>query len=142
MQLSCVWVSVTQLLELFHCCKRASAELQSLLPLFIVIGHMCQRVRKMQSKYVLWKSNSLEKSPTACAMVWIVASDRSTHSRASSHTPMRCAEFAVCRIPSHAQRATRKMSPSSSTKKKTPSGDSMYRHALLASISKGKSRQQ
>ena len=46
MQLSCVPVSVDQLLELFHCFKRASAELQSLLPLFIVIGHKCNELAR------------------------------------------------------------------------------------------------
>ena len=61
MQLSCVWVSVKQLLELFHCCKRASAELQSLLPLFIVIGHMCNESGKCNrstssGKAALWRS--------------------------------------------------------------------------------------
>ena len=104
-QLSCVWVSVTQLLELFHSCKRASAELQSLLPLFIVIGHKWNE-SGMQSKYDFWKSNSLEmikrkKSPSACAMVWIVASDKSTQSRASSHKPMRCAKSSLYAASTH-----------------------------------------
>ena len=45
-QLSCVPVSASQLLELFQCFKRASAEIQSLLPLFIVIGHKCDELAK------------------------------------------------------------------------------------------------
>ena len=75
-----------------------------------------QRVRKMQSKCVLWKSNSLEKSPRAYAMV-IVAADRSTHS--ITHTHALRQDFAVCRIHTLMHNVQpRKMLPSSSTKKR------------------------
>ena len=96
----------------------------------------------MQSKSVLWKCNSLEmikrkKSPSACAMVWIVASDKGIHSRASSHKPMRSAMSSLYATSTHSC-TTRNPQAVAIFKyqEKTPSGDS--RHVLPASISKGK----
>ena len=79
----------------------------------------------MQSKYVLWVGNSLEmikgkKPPSACAMVWIVASDKGIHSRSfvtQAHALRQ--EFAGCRIHAlmhNVQPAS--CPPSSSTKKR------------------------
>ena len=58
------------------------------------------------AKYVLWKSNSLEmikrkKSPSACSVVWIVASDKAIHSRASPHKPVRCAKSSLHAASTH-----------------------------------------
>ena len=98
----------------------------------------------MQSKYVLWKSNSLEmikpkKSPSACAMVWNVASDKGIHSRASSHKPMRCAKSSLHAASTHSCTTCKTQTVAIfKYQEKTPSGDSMYRHVLPASISKGK----
>ena len=66
-------------------------------------------------------------------MVWIVASDKRTHSRVSSHRPMRCAKNLLYRIPcTHAQRVARKLSPSSSTKKRHRQDDDGHRTSASA----------
>ena len=139
-QLSRVPVSVDQLLKLFHCFKQASAELQSLLLLFIVIGHKCNElarsaieieVRPLEEQ--LFGDDQAQEFADAHApwsRLWPL--DKGIHSRASSHKPMRCAKPRT-----HAQRGTRKLSPSSSTKKR------LYRHVLPASTSpRASSRQQ
>ena len=145
MQLSCVPVSVDQTPRALSsasnehrqnskaCCRCSSS-----------LDTSATILPRMQQKYVLWKSNSLDmikrkKSPCACAMVWIVPFVISILSRASSHKPMRCAMSSLHAASTHSC-TTRNPQAVAIFKYqgKAPSGDSMYWHVLPASISKGK----
>ena len=80
-----------------------------------------------------------KKSPSACAMVWIVASDKGIHSRASSHKPMRCAKSSLYAASTHSRTTCNPQGVAIfKYQEKALSGDSMYRHVLPASISRGK----
>ena len=134
------------LLELFHCFKRASAELQSLLPLFIVIGHKCNELaRNAIEVRPLEERNSLEMiKPQEVAKrmrhgpgLWPLTKAYIPELR---HTNPCVAPKVRCMPHPHtrAQRVTRKVSPSSSTKKKHCQEIPCIGTSLPASISRGK----
>ena len=80
-----------------------------------------------------------KKSPSACAMVWVVSSDERVNSGASSLKPLRGAKTSLCAASTDSCTSCSQQAVAIfKYQEKTPSRDSTYRNVLPASTSKGK----